>query len=583
MNTYNLDVLYKGYDDPSFKSDFDKVTQMVDEFNQLANELTQANKKENVVRIVKANEQLTQLVKDLGTFLSLKQSINTSDGQATNFESQLYTQLAKITKASTTCEQYIIACSDLATFIENDAYLKQYEYYLTQIQKSGKYLLSEEVEETIAKLNMDAGNAWEKQFEYLTSSLEIEKDGKTYTLSEIRNMAYDPDSTVRKGAYEAELQGYRKIKDAIAFSLNSIKGQTNTICEMRGYESALHRTLENADMKQETLDAMLSAMKDYMPKFRQYLKRKATLLGHNDGLPFYDLFAVVASDDRKYTIEEAKAYLVNSFSSFSSDLSQMVNTAFEQDWIDFFPRKGKVGGAFCANLVKQKQSRILTNYDGYFGDIVTLAHELGHAYHGEKLIGHAPLNLSYSMPVAETASTFNENLIMNKAIHEATGEAKIALIENQLQDATQIIVDIYSRFLFEKEVLERRKDEFLFAEQLEEIMINAQKEAYGDGLDSNYLHPYMWVCKSHYYSAGLSFYNFPYAFGGLFAKGLYAMYLEDKDAFVPKYKQMLYNTTIMSVEDCAKTMGIDLTQKAFWEKSLAMIASNIDEFLEATN
>ena len=210
----------------------------------------------------------------------------------------------------------------------------------------------------------------------------------------------------------------------------------------------------------------------------------------------------------------------------------------------------------------------------------TIAHELGHAYHGLMIQDHRPLNTGYTMPVAETASNFNELIIVNDAIAKSEGEEKIQLIESQLQDCTQIIVDIYSRFLFEDEVIRRRKNTFLFAKDLEEIMINAQKEAYGDGLDPETLHPYMWCCKSHYFSAGLSYYNFPYAFGGLFARGLYARYEQEGADFLPKYKKLLYTTTIASAEDTARVAGIDLTDKEFWRSALQVIADQIDLFCQ---
>lgn len=582
MSTYNLDILYKGFDDPKFKDDFVKLENACKNVVDFANDLKETNKKENVIKILQLKEEVTKLAYDLELFAMLKSAVNTSDKDAFNATTKVNVLLNSITKADTIMNKYIIHCESLETFIEEDAFLKEYEYLLKSTKENGKYLLSDDVEEVISKLNMNAGNAWGKQFEHLTSSLEVEMDGKTYTLSAIRNLAYSSDKDVRKKAYEAELKGYDKIKDALAFSLNSIKGQVNTLCELRGFDSALAQALHHSDMKKETLDAMLSAMKDYMPKFRMYLKRKAELLGHKNGLPFYDLFATIAKNDTHYSIEDAHNYLVSNFAKFSSELAEMVDKAFKNNWIDFFPRKGKVGGAFCCNLPAYNESRVLTNYDYNFGDVVTLAHELGHAFHGQQISTHAPLNTDYSMPVAETASTFNENLIMNTAIEEASGEAKIALMESQLQDTTQIIVDIYSRFLFESEVFERRKNEFLFADQLEDIMLRAQKEAYGDGLDPEYLHPYMWCCKSHYYSAGLSFYNFPYAFGGLFARGLYALYKEQGEEFVEKYNKMLYATTITSVEDTAKVMGIDLTQKAFWEKSLQSYSEVIDAFLEAT-
>src|SRR5690606_13735861 len=197
---------------------------------------------------------------------------------------------------------------------------------------------------------------------------------------------------------------------------------------------------------------MLEAMVEYMPAFHKYLKHKAKLLGHRNGLPWYDLFAPIGESESKFTIEEAREYLLENFREFSDDLVDMVEQAFEEEWIDFFPRKGKIGGAFCMNMPIVKQSRVLTNFTGTLNDVITLAHELGHAYHGLHIQDHLPLNTEYSMPVAETASTFNESLIMEAVIKNASGMEKMALIESQLQDITQIICDIYSRYLFETEI-----------------------------------------------------------------------------------------------------------------------------------
>ncbi|MFQ9510056.1 MAG: M3 family oligoendopeptidase [Lachnospiraceae bacterium] len=375
------------------------------------------------------------------------------------------------------------------------------------------------------------------------------------------------------------MECYNKIEDSIAFALNNIKSQVNMLAEVRGYESPLMMTLEQSTMKKETLDAMLSAMREYMPKFHEYLKAKAQMLGHKNGLPWYDLFAPIGSLDKKYSLEEARDYLVDSFRSFSADMAEMMETAFHESWIDFYPHAGKVGGAFCSNLSSIKQSRILSNYDGSFNAVDTLAHELGHAYHGMQIENNLPLNLDYSMPVAETASTFNETHITKKAIAEAVGDEKLALLENLLSNTTQTICDIYSRYLFESEVFEQCKDRFLMAEDLKEIMIQAQKEAYGDGLDHDVLHPYMWACKGHYYSESLSFYNFPYAFGALFSMGLYTMFEKEGEAFVPKYREMLKNTPMTSVEGAAKIVGVDLTKPDFWRASLEGFAQLIDEFI----
>ena len=431
----------------------------------------------------------------------------------------------------------------------------------------------------MARMRLSGGNAWGDLQSYLTSTVPVTYRGETTNLSAIRNLAYDPDPQVRKEAYEAEIACYDRIKDAVAFALNSIKLETISDCQLRGYESPLARTLEHSDMKQETLDAMLGAMDEYLPKFWQYLKAKAKALGHKNGLPWYDLFAPMGKSSTKYTAEDAKKLLVDLFATFDSELAQMVARAFDDAWIDFYPRDGKAGGAFCAGAQCLGESRILTNFDGTFSDVVTLAHELGHAFHNQCIRDHRVLNNDYSMPVAETASTFNECVVMAAAIQNAASkDEQLALIESQLQDATQIICDIYSRYRFEAKVFENREEQFMNADALCGFMTTAQKQSYGDGLDENCMHPYMWVCKSHYY--GPTFYNFPYAFGGLFARGLYAQYLSEGESFVPKYKKLLYTTPIATAEDTAKVADIDLTDKNFWRSALQTIADQIDLFCQ---
>lgn len=355
--------------------------------------------------------------------------------------------------------------------------------------------------------------------------------------------------------------------------------QAITEADMRGFDSHLDKVLYNSRMKRETLDALLEAIREYSPNLQSYLFAKGEALGHKNGLPWYDLFAPMGNNVKKYSVEEAKAYLMNVFNSQNPEMAKIIDRAFEEEWIDFFPRKGKVGGAFCGGLDSEKQFRILTNYDGSFSDIVTLAHELGHGYHDFMIFDNRPLNMHYSMPVAETASTFNENVVVNYAVdHAADDDEKLALLEGQLSDLTQIICDIHSRYLFESKVIENRNSRFMFADDLCNLMLEAQKEAYGNGLDADCLHPYMWICKSHYYSAGLGFYNFPYAFGGLFARGLYEKFKTEGTAFLEKYNYMLKETPVQSVEDVAKICDIDLTNKEFWLMSLHSYDEAIAEF-----
>ena len=578
-DTWSLDVLYTGFDDKRWSEDLKKLDDCVEKFQAFAAKLSDENEKETIKEGLKLLEELEGLSAQMMIFCELRGAADTRDKDSMSYEGVLSQKRNRTRAAETKFAEYVATRKNLEQDIKEDAFLTSYAYLLRNMAEDNRHLLAGDVEEALAKMDISGGAAWSSLQGYLTSSVEADLGGKKLTLSEVRNLAYSPSKEERKAAYEAELACYDKIKDSVAYALNSIKMQDISECELRGFASPLAKTLYYARMKEETLNALLEAMTEYMPQFWRYLCLKAEKLGYADGLPWYELFAPLGKSTKRYTTEEARDYLITVFSSFSPDMAEMMKRAFAEDWIDFYPRNGKVGGAFCEALNSKKEFRVLTNFSGSFSDLVTLAHELGHGYHDFMVHDNEPLNMEYSMPVAETASTFNENVITDYAIdHTGDEEEKLALIESQLSDTAQIMCDIYSRFLFESEVVKRRRDSFLFADELNEIMLDAQKKAYGNGLDENCLHPYMWVCKSHYYSADLGFYNYPYAFGGLFARGLFAKYKKEGSAFVENYKKMLKNTPVMSVEDVAKICGIDLTNKEFWMMSLHSYDAEIDEF-----
>ncbi len=573
--TWNLDCIYKGFDDPAFAADLKALEQGVAQLNLLAEALPNMEPDLALAQFIGKLEATTAVTYKLAEYASLRQSVCSTDAEANSRLGQIMGIASRSAAPEATFKNWAATLPNLMELVLADETLREYEYLFRNLQESSRYLLSGQCEQIMARFSLSGGNAWGDLQQHLTSVLKVPCDGKTLNLSAVRNLAYDPDPAVRKTAYEAELAAYPQIEASVAFALNSIKLETLSECSLRGYDSPLDKTLKDSHMRRETLDAMLEAMEEFMPKFRQYLKAKAKALGHEKGLPWYDLFAPMGNSGTKFTVEQAREYLVRQFSGFDQELAHMVANAFDQQWIDFYPRDGKRGGAFCAGVEAIGQSRILTNFDGSFSDLVTLAHELGHAFHNQCIRSHRLLNHDYSMPLAETASTFNECVIMAAAIAGAADDAeRIALIESQLQDATQIICDIYSRYRFETAVFANRESQFMDAPTLCDMMLTAQQESYGDGLDENCRHPYMWVCKSHYY--GPIFYNFPYAFGGLFARGLYAQYEKEGAAFLPKYKKLLYTTTIASAEDTAKVADIDLTDKNFWRSALQTIADQID-------
>ncbi len=578
MNSvWNLDPIYQGFADPQFAADLTALQEKVKalaEFTQIMETQAPLDALHTGIGL---QEELVFLANKLAGYAMLRQSADTRDAEAGSQLGKIMAVLSGIAAPEAAFKAWASKLPDLMELVAGDEKLAQYRFFFANIADSSRYLLPGLGEEIMARMELSGGNAWSDLQQYLTSTVPVSYRGETLNLSAVRNLAYSDDPQVRKDAYEAELACYERIQDAVAFALNSIKLETITDCSLRGYASPLERTLKKSDMKRETLDAMLSAMDEYLPRFWQYLKAKAKALGHESGLPWYDLFAPMGKASTKFTTEQARDYLVNLFGEFDGELSRMIAQAFDNEWIDFYPRDGKAGGAFCASVPSLKESRILANFDGTLGAVVTLAHELGHAFHNQCIRDLSPLNQDYSMPVAETASTFNECVVMASAIRNAADRAeKLALIESQLQDATQIICDIYSRYKFETAVFANREEQFMPASVLCDIMATAQKESYGDGLQADCRHPYMWVCKGHYY--GPTFYNFPYAFGGLFARGLYAQYEAEGAAFVEKYKQLLRTTPVATAEDTAKVAGIDLTDKNFWRSALQTIADQIDQF-----
>lgn len=582
---WSLEELYPSFNSESFQKDFKKVFEKIETIkewakNNLASTESSVYKIENYIKM---QIEFGNLYSRLYEYASLVMSVDAKNETALQVVEKLEAKLADLAEPSTKFKKWLYSLGNLDTLISCSDLLKEHSFYLKELVLETKHLLSDEEEILLAKMKNTGSKAWEKLQDLLSSTLlvdiTINGESKSLPLPIVRNMAYENDAVLRKTAYEAELKAYDKIAEASAAALNGIKGEVITEAKMRGYKSPLEMTLLRSRMDQKTLDAMFAAIMESLPSFRKYLKKKAELLGHKNGLPFYDLFAPMGEIEMKFTYDEAKEFIVKNFIKFSPDLGNFAKNAFEKRWIDAEPRDGKRGGAFCSNIHSIKESRILSNFTGMFNDVVTLAHELGHGYHGECLKHETYLNSDYPMPIAETASIFAETIIIDAALKEASPEEAFTILESDLMSSTQVIVDIYSRFLFEDELFKRREQGSLSVNELKKLMLEAQKKAYGEGLDENYLHPYMWVCKPHYYSADYNYYNFPYAFGLLFSKGLYALYLERGETFVKEFEQLLAATGKNNLAEVAKKININLHAVDFWKNSLKLIEKDIDKFL----
>lgn len=583
---WSLTELYSDFNSVEFKADIELLNKKIENFKGFVDEITSNydNLEDKLISYIKETNDFKNLSNKLLMYSNLVVSVDTKNTTGLKTLEIIEQNLAKIADSSAKLYKWIGSIENLNCVVANSSLLIEHEFHFNELKEISKYILSDKEELLIAQMKNSGSSAWTKLKDLETSSLlvdiAIDGEDKKLPLSVVRNMAFSDDVNVRKNAYEAELKSYSKIEDSVAAALNGVKGEVITISKLRGYKTPLEETLINSRLDEKSLNSMLEAMKESLPIFRKYYKRKAEMLGHKGSLPFYDLFAPVVEGETKFTFDEAREFIVKNFTTFSPKLGNFARNAIDNNWVDVYPKEGKVGGAFCENLHMIGESRIMLNFGGTLSDVVTLAHELGHGYHGDCLLSETPINADYPMPIAETASTFCETIVKKAAVKDASAKEALSILETEISDCGQIIVDILSRFLFESEVFEKRAVSSLSASELNEIMIKAQKDSYGDALDENYLHPYMWACKPHYYYATTNFYNFPYAFGLLFSKGLYAEYLNRGDEFVSAYDKLLSVTGKNKLADITKLMNIDIQSIDFWRNSLKIIEEDIEKFIK---
>ncbi len=453
-------------------------------------------------------------------------------------------------------------------------------FMLQKAHEEAAHLMSPAEEALAAELAPSGSTAWGRMRSNVASQLEVPVDlpGGTQVLPmpAVRNLAFEPDRAARRAGYEAELAAWARTAVPIAAALNGIKGEVNTLTRRRGWATALDASLFNSNIDRATLDAMFTAARESFPDFRRYLHAKAKALGL-PRLAWYDLFAPVGESTAVWSFDAASDFIVKQFATYSPRLSDYAARAFREHWIDAEPRPGKQDGAFCMSL-RADELRILANFKPAYGGMSTLAHELGHGYHNLNLADRTPLQKMTPMTLAETASIFCETIVRHAALAEADPAEQLAILEASLQDSCQVVVDISSRFQFEEAVFSGRRRRDLAVDELNALMLDSQRQTYGDGVVPDALHPYMWAVKSHYYSTR-SFYNYPYMFGLLFGLGLYARYQQDAGAFRAGYDSLLASTGLADAATLAARFGIDVRTPDFWRASLGVIRQDIDRFI----
>jgi pepF/M3 family oligoendopeptidase len=454
-----------------------------------------------------------------------------------------------------------------------------HEFRLRKAREEAAHQMPEAEEELAATLAPSGHSAWSKLHGNVTSRVTADvtyPNGHTQRLpmSAVRGLAHDPDPHVREAGYRAEMETWPTVEVPLAAALNSIKGWQNVVNARRGYADSLEPALRANNVDRQTLDAMQQACVESFPDFRRYLRAKARLLG-KPVLAWWDLSAPVGADTSRWTWDEAASFVVEQFSTYSERLAGLAARAFLERWIDAEPRDGKRDGAFCMG-VRSDESRVLTNFTKDFTSVVTVAHELGHAYHNLNLAHRTPLQRRTPMALAETASTFCETIVTNAMLDAASDDEKLPILGASLERDCAIVVEIHSRFLFERGLFSGRERRELSPRELCDALAAAQREVFGDAVDAGQLHPYQWALKPHYY--GSHYYNWPYTFGLLFGTGLYAEYRKDPDSFRAGYDDLLSSTGMSDAADLAARFGMDIRSPEFWRSSLNVVRAEIDAF-----
>jgi pepF/M3 family oligoendopeptidase len=586
---WNLSTIYECQNSDDYKTDIESLKN---------NTLNIRNKISCFIEEIENNKQLDKDFSDilarfeethllsskLITYNVMKQSIDSNDTKASGALEEIKSILSDSTSSYVGFFK-VLEKINYHKIAEVSDFVKEHLSFLDKKADSVKHLLTEKEEALLSKVNNVTSDSWVRLHGSLISNefidFEINDKKASYSISMLRTLISNSSKELRKRAYEKELELSKRVSLPVSECINSLKGNSLVISKSRGFSSPLDEVLFNSQMKKETLDSLLTAVKKYLPELQEYFKIKSRALKNSGALPYYDLFAPLEIRNKEYDFEEAKKIVIENFYSFSDEFGQMAEQAFENSWVDAFPGPGKRGGAFCMNLSYKNESRVLLNFNNSFKSIITMAHELGHAYHNYCSTDIRPICLGSPVPLAETASIFAENIVKRNILKKCDDVQKLLIIEADLCDMGQKVIDIYSRYLFESNVFEERKKGILSSEQLCDIMRKSQIQAYGNGLDHNSLHPYMWVNKPHYY--GSDFYNFPYAFGILFSRGLYKMYLDEGSSFAQKYNKFLANTNLKTVEESAASIGIDVTTPEFWETSVKEYVKDVGLFKKYVN
>ena len=460
----------------------------------------------------------------------------------------------------------------------NTAPLDAVAFHLNEQRELARQKMTPDLETLATELATNGYHAWDRLYGVVSGDKEVTWEDKPISLGQLQNkFEDDPDRTVRQAAFELYESAWQELAKVCAEALNHQAGFRLTLYRHRGWDSVLHEPLLNNRLTRESLAAMWAVVDAKSVKLLDYFAAKAKLFGL-DKLSWFDVHAPVGQITTTLSYQAAADFVVDNFQRFNPHLADFARLALDRRWIEAEDRPGKRAGGFCTDFPLSKETRIFMTFNNSYNSMLTLAHELGHSYHGWVMRDLPYGAQHYAMGVAETASTFNE-LVVREASYQATTDERerLSLLGIKLNDAAAFLMNIRARFDFELAFFEQRAKKHLSVAELSELMLSVQKTAFKNGLDR--YHPLFWASKLHFYITQAPFYNFPYTFGYLFSNGVYAQAIAEGPAFHDHYLALLRDTGSMTTEELAHThLGVDLTRPEFWETAVDRVLADVDEF-----
>ncbi|EQC50759.1 M3 family oligoendopeptidase [Bacteriovorax sp. DB6_IX] len=578
--------IFKDLNDPAINELLETSKSDVSNIQELMESFKQTQSIEIVQDVLKLRRELVIELSQLATYLSSITSVDSKDEDALKLQSKLSIIWSDIFKATKPIDTFLMQCSDQdIEKVLSDEDCKEHEFLIKHSRLNKDFTLSDEEEGILAGFRSHGIDAWGKLYNAISGNMTCEVNGEQVGYANAAANLRGSDPALREASWRAIQKSWTEAEQSAAAILNGINGWRNEDMKTRSQRAgrelhALDVATHSARISRQTLDALMETTYKNRLTGQKALTAMAKSRSQEKANP-WDLLAsppVKEGESTPYTFTEGMEMIIQAFNSFSSEMGEFAKMMWDKNWIDAKPTPARKPGAYCTKFAKLREPRVFMTYNGSMGDIMTLAHELGHAYHNWVMRDMPYSKTMYPMTLAETASIFAETLVRDYLFENAkTDKERFEICWEDASSAEAMLCNIPSRYEFEKLLVDKRKEGELSANELKDLMKDAWQTWYEDSLTE--YDEMFWASKLHFSISGLSFYNYPYLFGYLFSLGIYAQKDKMGDKFVELYNGILRDTGSMTAEDLIKKhLGKNIEEAEFWQDSLDIVAKAVNRF-----